>query len=79
MDLSQAYSPLVLPNFNEEKMLVDKADEVLEKVLEVVGGLSQMAVIAAKGTVAVVGKGTSAGAVEDATIEEASPNLSPAL
>ena len=40
MDLPQAYSPFMLPHFNEEEMLEDEADEVPEKAPKMVGKLS---------------------------------------
>ena len=39
MDPPQAYSPLVLPGFNEEELLEETADEVLKKSPEVAGDL----------------------------------------
>ena len=39
VDPPQAYSPLVLSDFNEEKMLVEETDEVSEKVPQVAGEL----------------------------------------
>ena len=46
MDPPQAYSPLMLPGFNEEELLEEMADEVPEMSLEVVGNLVQDAVMA---------------------------------
>ena len=44
MDLPLDYSPLVLPDFNEEELLKERTDEVSKKSLEVACNLDRDAV-----------------------------------
>ncbi|GFS38002.1 hypothetical protein Acr_00g0055140 [Actinidia rufa] len=54
VDPSQAYSPLVLPSFNEEELLEEGADEVPEEAPEVACELSKEAAKAAEDSVVAV-------------------------
>ncbi|GFY97465.1 hypothetical protein Acr_12g0000060 [Actinidia rufa] len=68
VDPLQAYSPLVLPGFNEEELLEEEVDEVPEKASEVANNLSQKVAATAEDSVAAAEDGAAA--------EEAFPNFS---
>ena len=80
VDPLKAYSPLVLPDFNKKEILEGEADEILEKVPEVVGEIGQAAVaIAVVVDCIAVAEGETTTAKNGAVAKETSLNLSPNL